>query len=438
MSESPRVKTQYPRGPAIRVLTQVLSDHKTLDEALNGVSAELGLSTPARAWLQEVCSGTLRWKGRLDSAIDSVALKKKPTGWLRKALLIAAYQLIVQDRAQPGAVVSETVSEIKSREGEAPAKFANACLRKLAEHARSFRELEIEPKATDAEVARWASLPEWIWLRLTRDHGFKWAQAYAEASLGRPTLWGRFKDGMPISSEALAGPIPGSFSLRAGVVTEMPGFQEGRFFIQDISSQLLIHEMSELVRKELGSGTERSKLTVLDLCAAPGGKSAGLAWNGFEVTATDRPLDGGGAGASSRFALLNQTLARVAPTAKVMSREEVGGLSPQDWVWVDAPCSGSGILRRHPDVRWLRQEKELLILARVQKELLEEAWEKVAPGGFLTYSVCSVLGEEGPGRLQEFCEKVGAVVSQKWLLSPQQEPYGDGFWAGIVRKMHRA
>src|SRR5688572_10265357 len=97
----------YPREIAVRVLTRVLSDQKPLDDSL----AELGhaLAPDARAWLQEVTSGTLRWKGRLDWILDSAALKKKPTGWLRKILLIGAYQLIAQERTHPGAVVSETV-----------------------------------------------------------------------------------------------------------------------------------------------------------------------------------------------------------------------------------------------------------------------------------------------------------------------------------------
>src|SRR5262249_11371025 len=140
------------------------------------------------------------------------------------------------------------------------------------------------------------------------------------------------------------------------------------------------------VRQGLGEGP----LKALDLCAAPGGKTVGLTWNGFQVTATDRPEKGG-----ARFALLEQTVQRVAPSAKVIQRAEVVNLESQDLVWVDSPCTGSGILRRHPDVRWLRQERELVALQDVQKKLLKEAWDKVRPGGFLAYSVCSILKEEG-------------------------------------------
>lgn len=429
---------RYPRQQAIRVLTRVLSDHQALDEAIDHAAAESKLPPPARAWLQEVCSGTLRWKGRLDLAIDSVALKKKPTGWLRKALLIATYQLIAQDRVQPGAVVSETVSEIKSKEGEAPAKFANACLRKLAEHGSAYRNLEADPSASPADAARWASMPEWLWRMARRDQGEEWARAYAQASLDRPVLWARMKAGFAPPPGAEPGPIEGSFRFAAGggTVSDLPGFREGAFFIQDISSQTLVREVSNEVHQVLGEG----RLSALDLCAAPGGKSAGLAWNGFQVTATDRPEGRDGAEAGSRFALLKQTLSRVAPEARVVSRNEVEKLEPQDLVWVDAPCSGSGILRRHPDVRWLRQEKEIAVLEQAQRALLQEAWAKVRPGGFLVYSVCSILKSEGPYRAQELFKTAGssALEVREWSLVPQQAPHGDGFWAILIRKLPSA
>jgi 16S rRNA (cytosine967-C5)-methyltransferase len=419
----------YPRQHAIRVLTRVLSDHEALDDALNQAALQAGLSPAARAWLHEVCAGTLRWKGRLDLAIDSVALRKKPTGWLRKALMVAAYQLVAQDRAQPGAVVSETVSEVKRKEGEAPAKFANACLRKLSEHGQAFRSLAYNSEASASDAARWASMPEWLWSRLLKERGLAWASAYAQASLDRPVLWIRCQEGdAPVPQGAESGPFPGSFRLGAasGAIPGMTGFQEGRFFVQDISSQALVDGISKEVRTRLGSGSLRA----LDLCAAPGGKSAGLSWNGFQVTSTDRPGDG-----ASRFALLQQTLSRVAPGARIVPRADVtSSFEKQDLVWVDAPCTGSGILRRHPDVRWLRQEKEVEILAGVQRELLREAWDLVRPGGFLAYSVCSVLRSEGFDRIEEWLKASSGKLVREWFFLPQEEPFGDGFWGALIQK----
>jgi 16S rRNA (cytosine967-C5)-methyltransferase len=434
-------KQRYPRSAAVRVITRVLADRVPLDDALSQVVAESGLDSQARAWVQEVSSGTLRWRGRLDQILDSTAIKRKPSGWLRKVLLTAIYQLVAQDRIAPGAIVSDTVTDIKRKEGEAPSRFANAVLRKIGDHAAEYRSLafpETAPEnvpedsqqgALEREQALWASMPDWLWNRLAGQQGLEWAKAYAAASLDRPVIWIRSKDvNLQASWAAIVGPVPGSFQLtEGGAITERPGFKEGGFFVQDVSSQLLIHEVSSEVKKALGEGPHRA----LDLCAAPGGKTAGLSWNGFEVTATDRGEIG-----SPRFALLKQTVARVAPSAQVISRSEVGALPNQDLVWVDSPCSGSGILRRHPDVRWLRQEKELESLHSVQQLLLKEAWTKVKAGGFLVYSVCSVLKEEGPGALDAagLRGEGGATVVKEWLLCPQNSPNGDGFYAALIKK----
>jgi 16S rRNA (cytosine967-C5)-methyltransferase len=416
---------RHPRSAAVRVITRVLADREPLDEALSRIVAEQGLDPSSRAWLQDVCAGTLRWRGRLDQILDAASFKKKPTGWLRKVLILAIYQIVAQDRVNPGAVVSETVVEIKRKEGEAPSRFANAVLRKLTEHAAEIRTQAFPEGAPASEQALWASLPDWIWNRLVAQYGLEWSQAYARASLERPTIWIRTKENpFEVDWASEAGPMPGSFRVTGGgSIVERPGFKEGTFFVQDISSQTLIAEISQEVRKGLGEGA----LKALDLCAAPGGKTAGLSWNGFEVVATDRPEKGG-----TRFALLEQTVQRVAPTARVIQRAQVASLDPLDLVWVDSPCTGSGILRRHPDVRWLRQERELASLQEVQLKLLKEAWDKVRSGGYLAYSVCSVLREEGPGALAR--AQLGGTLVREWCLTPQTAPFGDGFYAALIRK----
>ncbi len=416
-----------PRELAVRVLTRVLSDHESLDDAVASVMGEIP-SASDRAWLQDVVSGTLRWKGRLDLALDSVAIKKKPSGWLRKVLLVGAYQLVVQERVAPATVVIETVDAIKRKEGEAPARFANACLRKISEHALAYRNMEFSPSMSAAEQQAWASMPEWLWKRLVRDHGREWAAAYAKASLERPVTWIRARVGSKAAEAAFAergeaGPVPQSIKLGdGGAITGRPGFEQGEFFVQDISSQQLVAAISEKASEGIFA-----RPRALDLCAAPGGKSVGLSWSGFEVFASDRD--------SARYALLESTVSRVAPDIQIVPREEVAGLSPVDLVWVDAPCSGSGILRRHPDVRWLRQEKELASLEAVQQKLLAEAWERVRPGGYLAYSVCSVLKAEGPDALARLMKQVQGEVVAQWFLTPHTAPYGDGFWAALVRKV---
>jgi 16S rRNA (cytosine967-C5)-methyltransferase len=413
---------KYPRRIAVRVLTRVLSDFETLDEALAQFSSEL--SSPEVAWLQEVCSGALRWKGRLDFLIDSVADRKKPSGWLRKILLLSAYQLVVQDRVSVGAVVSETVDEVKQRDGVAPSRFANACLRKIAAQGKAWRDLEF-PTPSDplsAQAIAWSGLPSWIWTRLVRDYGLEWARAYAQASLERPKLWIRSRYPNWEVSWVGSGPIPCSWqALEGGAIAEKDGFKEGEFFVQDITSQVLVHEVSEELKKYDFQGRA---IQGLDLCAAPGGKAVGMAWSGVDMTATDI--------SSSRLSLLTQTVQRTQADVKVIAWSELQSLSPRDFVWVDAPCTGSGILRRHPDVRWLKGEKELSSLLMEQSQALKQGLSLVHSGGFLLYSVCSVLSEEGLGQIQK--AGLEAYVLKKWVLAPHLGYGGDGFSAFLLRK----
>ncbi len=410
--------TPYPRDVAVRVLTRVLSEHEMLDEALESVVVEARIDSSARAWLQDVSYGVLRWKGRLDFILDSIALKKKPTGWLRKVLLIGAYQLLAQERTNPARVVSETVDFVKSKEGEFPARFANALLRKITSHLESWRDLPFPGEG--AQAATWASLPEWMWKKAVAQHGVNWARTYACASLERPMLWLRGRRADWKLPEAQDGPVPGSHSLSSsGAIPRLPGFSEGEFQVQDISSQKLLAELSEEILKQC-----KAPVTALDLCAAPGGKAVGLAWNGFQVTATDI--------SSQRMRLLEQTVERTRCSVQMVSWSQVDSLPAQDLVWVDAPCSATGILRRHPEIRWLRQERELASLVATQQELLRKAWLKVKPGGFLAYSVCSVFQEEGPDALKS--AELDGTVLRTWFLCPQDPPYGDGFWAALVKK----
>jgi 16S rRNA (cytosine967-C5)-methyltransferase len=408
----------YPRSQAIRLLTRVLSDHAPLDDAAFE-EASRDLPPEARGWLQEICLGTLRWKGRLDLILDSIALKKKPSGWLRKALLVAAYQLVVQERTSPGAIVSETVDEVRGREGAAPSKFANALLRKVALHAAEWRTLALAPKASVEESARWASMPTWLWSEIATQRGRDWAEAFAQSALDRPEMWVRARRADWRPEWALPGPV--EFSWRAqtgGSIPHKSGFVEGEFVVQDISSQLLIHEITQCVRAE-----SPNAMTVLDLCASPGGKSVGLAWNGFQVFATDR---------DERLSLLRGTVSRAQARIEVIERGNVASLPEVDLAWVDAPCTGSGIIRRHPDVRWLREPKDVQALVKTQKELVIEAWEKVRPGGWLAYSVCSILKQEGPDLIDQAGLKTH--VRREWLLAPHLAPGGDGFWAALLKK----
>ncbi|OFZ22448.1 MAG: hypothetical protein A2X94_01330 [Bdellovibrionales bacterium GWB1_55_8] len=417
----------YPRTLAVRLITAVLSGREPLDQAIAAASGEI--PSESRGWLQDVCSGTLRWKGRLDWAIDANALKKKPSGWLRKMLLVASYQLIAQERTQPGAVVSETVSEIKRREGEAPARFANAILRKISEQADQWRALPFPASGSVQEQANWASLPEWYWQKIKAQKGVEWASEFAKSCLERPKLWIRARSaewhpGAWVSQ----GPLAGAWEvIERGAIQDKEGFATGEFIVQDLSSQFLVNEISGKVLRHFSKKGDRVR--ALDLCSAPGGKAVGLQWSGMDTVATDRDEE--------RITLLRQTVQRAAAGIQILSPgvlaaggQEDPGLF--DLVWVDSPCSGSGIIRRHPDVRWLRSEKELAGLAAVQSSLIMQGWERVRPGGYLAFSVCSIFEDEGP-RVIARADLKGTVL-ETWALAPHLAPHGDGFWAALIQK----
>lgn len=417
----------YPRDAAVNIITSVLSERRFLDTVIEPF---LEKHPPAaRAWLQEICSGVLRWKGRIDLAIDENVSKKKPSGWLRKVLMLTAYQVIAQERISPSVVVSEAVEIIKKKEGKFPAGFANAVLRRIVERRdfwSSTNNSEGYPKAA------WLSLPGWMLKKMVQQHGDEWTDKYAISSLNRPQLWMRsLHEDFHVKSGAgwvEKGPLPFSYKiLEHGPVSLKPGFSTGEFFIQDISNQLLVHEVSEFVKKNTSSHSDNTNgISVLDICASPGGKAVGMAWEGFKVFATDKNPD--------RLSLLKATADKLSPSAvKVIPFEEVNKYMNQDLVWVDAPCSGTGILRRHPEIRWLREEKEIEELVKVQAHLIDVAWGLVKPGGFLVYSVCSVLSEEGREAVERFRRE--GQLAKEWFLAPHEGIGGDGFYAALAQRI---
>lgn len=401
-------RTKFPRDTATRVLGRVLGSREQLDAAINAEAH--GLDLAQRAWLVEVTAGALRWKGVLEFHLDSLSEKKKPSGWLRRALLTAAYQLRVQSRVTPAAVISETVELIKTVEGKAPAGFANAVLRKIS----TLRSGEISDEELDQ------SLPEWLRVRLRKAYGDLWMREFARASLERPDLWIRTYDQTAEVRGAHRGPFSGSWKLdEYSQLSEVEGMSEGKVLVQNLSSQTLVREVSARVREERGS-----ELEVLDLCAAPGGKSVGLSWEGWRVSATDESAE--------RLEWLKKNTRSMASDVKCIPYAERFE-KDWDWIWVDAPCTGSGTLRRHPEIRWIRGESDLQSLIRVQIELVQGAWERLRPGGFLTYSVCSVLKEECDGVLTSSLLK-GARRLGEWSMSPHVSPFGDGFLGVLLRR----
>ena len=415
------------RGRAYELLERVLSDGSHLDDMVKSVLPSL--PPEERGWFRDITAGTLRWKGRIDLSLELLSAKKAPAGKLKRLLEMAFYQIWNQRGVVGPKVVSETVELAKKELGHQPSKYCNAILRKAELAKTKWSKLRLDdlpeireknlPRKNITEIeALWASLPIWIWKRIRDQYGSDWAGAFAEASLKRPETWVRFKEGAPVNEDSFGdSQIYGSYRLlKGGSIREVPGFEEGHFFVQDISVQKIVADLQQFV--------PNGDKTLLDLCAAPGGKSIAMAWNGWRVTATDVNRE--------RMNLMKENVLRLAKDVKIVTYEDVGDEGAFDWVWVDAPCTGTGIVRRHPDVRWNRKEKDLPHLVHTQSELIEKGWKQVKPGGLLIYSVCSVLKEEGEFQMKQKDWAKNIIWQQ--LLAPQITPEGDGFWAVALQK----
>ena len=394
------------RTIAVKTLAQVFNSTQSIEQSFfEEITRKNDRTLPEfeRAWIFELCSGVVRFRGRIDHIIDTYSLKKKPTGALRRYLQTAVYQLLEQD-VPSALVVSETVQAISEHEGEAPSKFANALLRKVADAREDWKNWKITLETPHAEQLAWSSLPDWLFFTLRKTRGFEWVKDFAEACLKRPQTWYRKLD----SAEP--------FLLENGYRGDEPAG-----FVQDISNQLLL---KEVVAHLKSTGKPAEQLRILDLCSAPGGKALGLAVNGFTVEATDIDSDRMSKTLENRNRLGLQDRIRIRPYAEVQKDD-----STYDLIWIDAPCSSTGIIRRHPEVKWNRGENEIAKLALIQEDLLKWATHHLKSDGLVLYSTCSVMPVENAPKLPD-----GFGEVKSWEGLPHQAPFGDAISARLLTR----
>lgn len=394
------------RKIAVKALAQVANSTQSLEQSFfEEITRNSDRTLPEfeRAWIYELCSGVIRFRGRIDHIIDTYSLKKKPTGPLRRYLQTGVYQLLEQNT--PSAlVVSETVQAIGDSEGEQPSKFANAVLRKVADAREEWKNWKITSETPHAEQLAWSSLPDWLFFTLRKTRGLDWTLAFARACLERPRTWYRKLD----DEEPML--------LDGGYRGDEP-----KGFVQDISNQLLMKEVVKYLR---ATGKDPESLKILDLCSAPGGKALGLAACGFNVVATD--ID------SERMQKVTENRARLGFEKKIVIqpyKEIQKGAIQYDFIWIDAPCSSTGIIRRHPEVKWNRSEKEIEKLFPVQSDLVAWAAQHLKADGAILYSTCSVLPQENSPKMPE-----GFSVVQSWEWFPHEAPHGDAILAKLLKK----
>jgi 16S rRNA (cytosine967-C5)-methyltransferase len=370
------------RRIAADVLDGVLHKHRTLDDQLDGAAAHPGLKTLAdrdRALMRRLVATILRRLGTLGHLLSKLLDRGIPTDAPRaqSALLIGAAQILWMDVPDHAAVDLSVRLVQSDRRAAKYAGLVNAVLRRCAREGKALVE-EVRNEILD--------IPPWLQKRWIAHYGEATARAIAFALAHEPSLDITVKSDTGQWANRLHGealPTGTVRTLLQGSVTHLPGFAEGEWWVQDAAAALPARLFGDVAGK-----------TIVDFCAAPGGKTAQLAYAGARVIALDR--------SPGRTARLRDNLARLHLEAETVVTDAVewpghGGVI--DGILIDAPCTSTGTIRRHPDVAWLRQEADIAALASLQKRLLQRAVQLLRPGGTLVYCTCSLEPEEGEAQI---------------------------------------
>ncbi len=381
-----------PAGLAVRltataILRQILEHGVPLDSILDekhGNPHFLALDRRDRAFVRAILGTALRRRGEIEAAIRAALDRPLPenSGPLSALLHIATAQILFMDVA-PHAAVDLAVEQAGGdrRTGRARG-LVNGVLRNMAR-----RRDDILIRAATYHAGR-ANMPGWLFARLVDAYGEATALGIAAAHLEPPSLDLTVKGEPALWAERLQGTLLPTGTVRlAGThrVTELPGYDEGAWWVQDAAAALPARLLGDIKGK-----------TVADLCAAPGGKTAQLAAAGANVTAVDL--------SESRVRRLGENLRRLNLDARLVTADVLNWQpeEPFDAVLLDAPCTATGTIRRHPDIQWLKRPEDIAALAALQTKMLDRAAMLLKPGGRLVFATCSLQPEEGEAQVAPF------------------------------------
>ncbi len=375
------------RRAALSILGQVLGQKKMLDSVLERDVLFLGLEARDRAFVRMLVATALRRRGQLDDLIARSLAKgevPRPES-LKWILYLGITQILFMDVANHAAVdTSVTLTADQGMDGKKG--FVNAILRRMTNEGRGW--LESQDSAA-------LNIPAWLYSQWTDSYGVVRARDIANSSLEEAALDITVKkpDTADGWAKTLAGRMISTGSVRrlqGGNVTELDGFAEGEWWVQDASSAMPARLFGDLSGK-----------TVLDLCAAPGGKTMQLAAQGAKVVALDR--------SAARMSFLSDNLARTGLSDKVETIIEDGSVwKPREkfnYILLDAPCTATGTIRRHPDLLTLKNERDQAGLESIQERLLINAAQILEAGGTLIYCTCSLQKAEGEQQIEKFLKQ---------------------------------
>lgn len=434
---------------AARALREVLDRGRNLGDALEGLGHAFPESRD-RALIRRLCNRVLRDLPALEWRLGRLLQKPLP----RRAreihyLLLTGIDQLCEGREPPAAIVHACVAAARGAGHARLAGLVNAVLRN---HQRRAAELE---SALPEDPAIRLGYPRWLLDRIRHDWpgggsggGPDGWRAIAEAGNRPPPLWLRVNRRRTtperLRDELAAAGIdaetderfPDALRLdRPAPVSTLPGFADGQFSVQDAGAQ----SAADLL--DLSPGHK-----VLDACAAPGGKAAHILERA-DVDLTAVELD------PARAERVGETFTRLGLAGRVVvgdaaDPESWGAAREYDRILIDAPCSATGVIRRHPDIRWLRREADLAGNVRVQRALLEALWPRLAPGGLLVYATCSILHAENRNQAREFiadhadAEACDAGLPDSVAVDPGRQILPgrldrDGFYYLRLRRLRR-
>ena len=427
-SPQPEVPGLAARRIAADILDGVLRRRTALDELLSGKNAHPGLAGLAerdRALMRRLVATVLRRLGTLRHLVGGFLEKGFPSDAPRveTILLLGAAQILWLEVPDHAAVDLSVRLAQADRRAARYAGLVNAVLRKVTQSA-----------ATKPVDGKTRDTPEWLLKRWRQAYGPDTARAIATANGHEPALDLTVKQDAESWAERLRGRVLPTGTVRTlahGAISLLPGFSEGAWWVQDAAAALPVRLLGNVHGKRIA-----------ELCAAPGGKTAQLALAGAKVSAIDR--------SPARLNRMRENLARLSLNAETVAADALdwqGG--PFDGVLLDAPCSATGTIRRHPDIPWLKNEADLPVLTSLQQRLIDRAIELTRPGGTFVYCVCSLEPEEGQNQIetllardprvmrspisaQEVFGHAEFITTDRDLRTlPQQLPDPDPRWAGL-------
>ena len=422
------MKTSYNlRSIAAKAINQVLDQGLSLSTVIPEL--QKNISDKDKALLQEICFGVLRTLPQLEWIIQQLMDKplKGKQRILHYLIMVGLYQLLYT-RIPAHAALAETVNGAVALKKPQLKGLINGVLRQFQ------RQQEILNERFQNSESRFLH-PSWLLARIKKAYPEQW-MSIIEGNNQKPPMWLRVNQRHHSREEYLTllenEEIPAiaddshPFAIRLENpcnVNLLPGFADGWVTVQDRSAQ----RCAELLAPE-------NKEQILDLCAAPGGKTTHILEIAPQAQVLAIDID------EQRLKRVQENLTRLKLNAVVKSGD---GRYPEQWcagmqfdrVLLDAPCSATGVIRRHPDIKWLRRNDDIEQLAQIQKEILHAIWPYLKSGGTLVYATCSILPEENKQQVEAFLASTkDAQCDYQHQCLPEEEG-GDGFFYALIKKI---